>query len=76
MFWRTLLTTVLHHILFVGEDESWEEKKRPSRTPFFSARASEVRSFTRVENGALVSLGSKGTGMFPRDEKILQAQVH
>ena len=36
---------------------------RPSRAPFFSARASEVRSFTRVENGVLVSLGSKGTGV-------------
>ena len=44
---------------------------RPSITSFFSIRVSEIRSFTSVENGALVSLGSKGTGMFPRDEKIL-----
>ena len=45
--------------------------KRLSRVPFFSVRASEAKSFTRVENSVLVSLDSKGTGMFPRDEKIL-----
>ena len=43
---------------------------RPSSVPFFSVRAIETKSFTRVEDGVLVSLGNKGTGVFPGDEKI------
>ena len=37
---------------------------RTSSTPFFSVRVSENKSFTKVENGVLVSLGNKGTGAF------------
>ena len=40
-----------------------ERINRPSSDPFFSVRASETKSFTRVENGVLVSLGNKWTGV-------------
>ena len=53
----------------VVDDESGEEKKRPSRTPFFSARASETKVFHKVENSVLISLG-RGWSV-PRDKKIL-----
>ena len=53
----------------------WEDELGKDKQAFndvlFSIRVSEIRPFTRVENSVLVSLGSKGTGMFPRDEKIL-----
>ena len=42
---------------------------RPSMAPFFSVRASEIRSFTRVESGVLVSLGRDWC--VPGDEKIV-----
>ena len=69
MFWRTLLTTVLPLMLLLGR-MSLGRINRPSRPPFFSVRASEIRSFPRGENGVLVSLRQKGTGLFPGDEKI------
>ena len=62
MFWRTLLTTVLSLMLLLG-NMSLERMNRPSSAPFFSVRESETKSFTRVENGVLVSLDNKGTGV-------------
>ena len=73
MFWRTLLTTVLPLMLLgrmsLGKDE------QPSSAPFFSIRASETKSFTKVENGVLVS-HNKGTGVSQVMKKSCQAQIH
>ena len=74
MFWRTLLTTVLP-LMLLGR-MSLGRINRPSSAPFFSIRVSEIRSFTRVENGVLVSLGSKGTGVSQGMKRSSQAQVH
>ena len=74
MFWRTLLTTTVLPLMLL-EDES-EDKKRPSNAPFFSVRVSEIRSFTRVENGVLISLGNKGTGVSQEMKRSCQAQAH
>ena len=54
----------------VGEDE-FEKDEQTFSEPFFSVRASEVKSFARVENGVLVSLGNKGTGVSQLMKKIL-----
>ena len=76
MFWKTLLTTALPLMLLFMEDESGEDKQTFKGIPFFSVRASETKSFTRVENGVLVSLGSKGTGVSQAMKRFSQAQVH
>ena len=68
MFWKTLLTTALPLMLLFMEDESVEDKQTFKGIPFFSVRASETKSFTRVENGVLVSLGRDWS--VPGDEKI------
>ena len=74
MFWRTLLTTTsTSHVVREGEsveDESGEDKQAFNYIILLN-QGKWNKVFHKVENGALVSLGSKGTGMFPRDEKIL-----
>ena len=76
MLWRTLLTNSPASHVVVGEGEFGKDKQAFNGTLLFSVRASEIRSFTKVENGALVSLGSKGTGVSQVMKRSCQAQAH
>ena len=68
MFWRTLLTIVLPLILLRRMSLGRKDEQTFKWAPFFSVRASEIKSFTRVENGVLVSLGRDWS--VPGNEKI------
>ena len=74
MFWRTLLTTAVLPLMLLRRMSLGRIEQTFNGTPFFSVRASEIRSFTRVENGVLVSLGRDWS--VPGMKRFFQAQVH
>ena len=76
MFWRTLLTTTVLPLMLLLGGCALEGQTDLQGHTLFSVRTSEIRSFTRVENGVLVSLDSKGTGVSQVMKRSFQAQVH
>ena len=79
MLWRTLLTTTsTSHVVREGEsveDESGEDKQAFKGIPLFS-QGKWNQVFYKAENGVLVSLVNKGTGVSMEMKRSSQAQVH
>ena len=73
MFWWTLLTTAVLPLMLLGR-MSLGRMSSPLRAPFFSVRASEIKSCTRVGNGVMVSLGRDWS--VPRIKRSSQTHVH